>query len=66
MVLRRCIVASITLSLAVPALAAGPIELDPGRIPGIDEGDFRVYKGIPFAAPPVGTLRWRAATCRRQ
>lgn len=24
------------------------------------EGDIRIYKGIPFAAPPVGDLRWKA------
>ena len=32
---------------------------DSGRIEGSQMGANRVFKGIPYAAPPVGTLRWR-------
>jgi para-nitrobenzyl esterase len=31
-----------------------------GDLQGIPERDVAVFKGIPFAAPPVGDLRWRA------
>src|ERR1700723_2526765 len=31
-----------------------------GAISGIREGGLSIYKGVPFAAPPVGELRWRA------
>jgi para-nitrobenzyl esterase len=30
-----------------------------GLIAGAQEGDSLVYRGIPYAAPPVGSLRWR-------
>ena len=45
--------------LACPA-GADPIKVDGGLIEGTHEGTLTVYKGIPFAAPPVGELRWRA------
>jgi para-nitrobenzyl esterase len=41
----------------------GPIRTDSGLISGLTVGenkDVHVYKGIPFAAPPVGDLRWKA------
>jgi para-nitrobenzyl esterase len=40
----------------------GPVALDSGKINGAitgEKNDISVYKGIPFAAPPVGDLRWR-------
>jgi para-nitrobenzyl esterase len=30
-----------------------------GQLQGAVEGSFRAFRGIPFAAPPVGDLRWR-------
>lgn len=38
----------------------GPIVSAPaGKVEGRLEGDLRVFKGIPFAAPPIGPLRWK-------
>ncbi len=46
---------------AVPCFAAVPeTVIDTGKIRGVTDGQLSVFKGIPFAAPPVGDLRWRA------
>jgi len=38
----------------------GPIVKAPsGDVEGRLEGELRVFKGIPFALPPVGSARWR-------
>lgn len=53
------------LLFSVASVYAGidaPVKLDSGMISGIPgrDADVRVFKGIPFATPPVGNLRWKA------
>ena len=38
------------------------VQIDTGAISGVanSSGDVHAFKGIPYAAPPVGDLRWRA------
>ena len=36
-----------------------PVSVTGGVVQGKFEGDLTVYKGIPYAAPPVGDLRWK-------
>ncbi len=40
--------------------AAPAATLDTGRVQGEKSGDLAVFRGIPYAAPPTGNLRWRA------
>ena len=51
--------------MAVVSLAAipDPVKTDSGPVAGTSNQDasVRMFKGIPFAAPPVGDLRWKAA-----
>ncbi len=45
---------------AGPALAApARVETDAGPIVGVSEDGIGVWRDIPFAAPPVGPLRWK-------
>lgn len=37
-----------------------PVRTTSGLVQGVHERDAVAYKGIPFAQPPVGDLRWRA------
>ena len=38
---------------------AAPVKVEGGLVEGTVEEGITVYKGIPFAAPPTGNLRWR-------
>jgi carboxylesterase type B len=59
-------VAAASIVLALIALDVGaltdPVITHSGKVAGQavgDDGVVRVYRGIPYAAPPVGELRWR-------
>src|ERR1700722_8943822 len=45
----------------VHAASERTIRTDAGQLSGVtDASGVTSYKGIPFAAPPVGNLRWQA------
>lgn len=50
-------IAAVAMTAAAPAAA---VKVEQGLVEGVSDDGLTVYRGIPFAAPPVGDLRWRA------
>lgn len=57
---RGLVTVLIGLLFACSGALAIPTQTDCGMVQGVQEDDILVYRGIPFAAPPLGELRWRA------
>jgi para-nitrobenzyl esterase len=50
---------ALAIFLAPSAAAAGVVPTDRGPVRGVDTPAMKEYLGVPYAAPPVGELRWR-------
>jgi len=52
----------LAVGLAVSAFAADQVRIDSGLLEAAPGGSpaVRAFRGIPYAAPPVGELRWKA------
>jgi len=68
MSLHRYLFVCVAAFLALPSFlycaegnTAKHVRVDPpaGKMEGLLKGKVRVFKGIPFALPPVGKLRWK-------
>src|SRR5215471_11709084 len=61
----QCFFVAVLLVAAINASAMVPeqVRIDTGLLAGVvstGQPSVRVFKGIPFAAPPLGENRWRA------
>ncbi len=58
-----CSLAGLAVALGVGATARSQmppvVRVDGGQVQGVVADGVESFKGIPFAAPPVGDLRWR-------
>lgn len=55
----HCMLMLALLVCCTTAAPAQTVSVDGGKISGTTDGGLHIFKGVPFAAPPVGDLRWK-------
>ena len=57
---RGTLLTALVAWITVAAVAAPVVDTASGRVAGTQSQEIAVFRGVPYAAPPVGALRWRA------
>ena len=52
------ILGALTALQAAHAQKTSPVQIESGALTGTIEAGVRAYKGVPYAAAPIGALRW--------
>ncbi|HTS54506.1 MAG TPA: carboxylesterase family protein, partial [Burkholderiales bacterium] len=52
------LLASLPLKAAIADITQ--VKVTGGTVSGTAENGISIFKGVPFAAPPVGDMRWKA------
>ena len=55
----RVIAAFLALLLGPGVAFAARVQIESGALQGVDANGLSVYKGVPYAAPALGELRWK-------
>ena len=58
--MKKTILSLATLLLSMSMMAQTQVKTAEGILEGKDLSGVTIFKGVPFAAPPVGNLRWKA------
>jgi para-nitrobenzyl esterase len=61
LLVRTAVIGTAVLAVLGAARFASPprVTIDTGALEGLDTAGVMVFRGIPYAAPPVGALRWK-------
>ena len=59
--MKRILLSVMALLCCIFMMAQGPqVNVQGGMIEGLDSSGVKIFLGVPYAAPPVGNLRWKA------